>query len=95
MVSSNSKYDQVMRGEDSFLLPEKLGHAIFKTKCAQCHAEPLFTDYSYRNIGIPLEPYLNDIGTDKYTVAEFNQKLQELGSTLNFNASSSQFTVSV
>ncbi len=62
MVSSNSKYDQVMRGEDSFLLPEKLGHAIFKTKCAQCHAEPLFTDYSYRNIGIPLEPYLNDIG---------------------------------
>ena len=42
-----------------------------------------------------LVSYLNYIGTDKYTVAEFNQKLQELGSTLNFNASSSQFTVSV
>jgi len=62
MVSSNSKYDQVMRGEDSFNLPEKLGHAIFKTKCAQCHTEPLFTDYSYRNNGMPLEPYLKDLG---------------------------------
>jgi predicted Zn-dependent peptidase len=43
----------------------------------------------------PLVSYLNYIGTDKYTVDEFNQKLQELGSTLNFNASAAQFTVSV
>jgi len=62
MVSSNSKYDRVMRGEDSFLLSEKLGHDIFKTKCAQCHAAPLFTDYSYRNTGMPLEPFLKDLG---------------------------------
>lgn len=62
MVSSNSKYDRVMRGVDRFSLPEQLGYAIFKTKCVQCHTEPLFTDYSYRNIGMPLEPYLNDRG---------------------------------
>lgn len=62
MVSSNSKYDRVMRGEDQFVLSEQLGYAIFKTKCIQCHTEPLFTDYSYRNIGMPLEPYLNDLG---------------------------------
>ena len=43
----------------------------------------------------PLASYLNYIGTDKYSVEEFNKKLQELGSTLSFNASASQFTVSV
>ena len=43
----------------------------------------------------PLASYLNYIGTDKYTVDEFNKKLQVLGSTLNFNATASQFTVSV
>ena len=43
----------------------------------------------------PLVSYLNYIGTNKYTVDEFNKKLQVLGSTLNFNASASQFTVSV
>lgn len=62
MVSSNSKYDRVMRGEDQFALSEQLGYAIFKTKCVQCHTEPLFTDYSYRNIGMPIEPFLNDLG---------------------------------
>jgi cytochrome c peroxidase len=51
-----------MRGEDSFLLPEKLGYDIFKTKCAQCHTEPLFTNYSYTNIGMPLDPFLKDLG---------------------------------
>ncbi len=43
----------------------------------------------------PLVSYLNYIGTDKYSVDEFNQKLQELGSTLSFNVSASQFTISV
>ncbi len=35
------------------------------------------------------------MGTDKYTVDEFNEKLQQLGSTLGFNANSSQFTITV
>lgn len=62
MVSSNSKYDRVMQGADSFNLPEKLGYAIFKSKCSSCHTEPLFTDFSYRNTGMPLEPFLQDMG---------------------------------
>ena len=33
LVSSNSKYDKVMRGEASFILPEQLGYDIFKKKC--------------------------------------------------------------
>ena len=43
----------------------------------------------------PLVSYLNYVGTDIYTVDQFNEKLQQLGSTLSFNAGSSQFTISV
>jgi cytochrome c peroxidase len=62
LVSSNSKYDQVMRGEATFLLPEQLGYDIFKQKCSSCHKEPLFTDLSYRNTGLPVDNTLNDFG---------------------------------
>ncbi len=67
MVSNNSKYDRVMRGEDSFNLPQKLGYDIFKQKCASCHAEPLFTDLSYRNTGFPVDSFLMDYGRMKIT----------------------------
>jgi cytochrome c peroxidase len=67
LVSSNSKYDRVMRGEDSFILPEKLGYAIFQKKCTGCHTEPMFTDNSYRNTGIPTDRYLNDLGRMRIT----------------------------
>ena len=56
-----------MQGIDSFTLPEKLGFTIFKNKCSSCHTEPLFSDYSYRNTGIPLEPYLQDEGRMRIT----------------------------
>lgn len=67
LVSSNSKYDKVMRGEASFILPEQLGYDIFKKKCASCHAEPFFTDFSYRNTGMPVDSYLSDMGRMKIT----------------------------
>ncbi|HWB25175.1 MAG TPA: cytochrome c peroxidase [Chitinophagaceae bacterium] len=67
MVSDNSKYDRVMRGEDSFNLPERLGYEIFQKKCQSCHPPPFFTDFSYRNTGIPEDKYLNDIGRMRIT----------------------------
>lgn len=67
MVSSNSKYDRVMRGEDSFNLPQRLGYAMFKQKCEGCHTEPMFTDYSYRNVGLPIDSFLFDYGRMKIT----------------------------
>jgi len=67
LVSSNSKYDRVMRGEDSFILPEQLGHAIFNSKCAGCHAAPFFTDFSYRNTGMPSDNSIPDMGRMKVT----------------------------
>jgi cytochrome c peroxidase len=62
LVSNNSKYDKMQRGETTFNLAEQLGYDIFKNKCGVCHKEPLFNDLSFRNIGIPVDPFLNDYG---------------------------------
>ena len=53
-VSSNSKYDSVLRNQTTsvFNESEERGYAIFKTKCNTCHTEPLFTDQSFRNNGL-------------------------------------------
>lgn len=62
MVSADSKYDKVKKGETSFGVYEEMGYTVFKAKCASCHKEPLFTDFSYRNIGLPINPSLRDHG---------------------------------
>jgi cytochrome c peroxidase len=62
LVSANSKYDKVKRGEAGFTTQELNGYNTYKIKCANCHPEPLFTDYSYRNIGLPVDNFLNDFG---------------------------------
>jgi len=67
IVSNNSKYDKVKRGEATFSLAEQLGYGIFQTKCSSCHQEPLFTDFSYRNIGLTLDNTLKDAGRMKVT----------------------------
>ncbi len=62
LVSANAKYDRVMRLQDSFTEEEQKGYQLFQANCSSCHREPLFTDYSYRNIGLPVDPFLNDYG---------------------------------
>ncbi|MEZ4858543.1 MAG: cytochrome c peroxidase [Flavobacteriaceae bacterium] len=64
MVSSNSKYDKYKRKEEGVTLtPQELnGLAIFENKCSSCHATDLFTDQTYRNNGLPINPQLNDKG---------------------------------
>lgn len=62
LVSSNSKYDKVLKGEATFNSTEQLGYTIFKQKCSGCHKEPLFTDFSFRNIGLQIDYTLNDLG---------------------------------
>lgn len=66
LISANSKYDKVKRGEASFNAYEQNGYDVFKAKCATCHKEPLFTDNSYRNNGLELNRF-NDIGRQKIT----------------------------
>jgi cytochrome c peroxidase len=77
IVSYNSPYDKIKRGEAVFTPQEENGYQVFKTKCAGCHPEPLFTDFSYRNIGLPVDPILNDLGRIRVTgIADDNLKFK-------------------
>lgn len=77
IISANSKYDKVKKGESSFTTQEESGYQLFKNKCSSCHTEPMFTDYSFRNIGLPVDPLLNDLGKARVTGrAEDNLKFR-------------------
>lgn len=67
LVSSNSKYDKVIRNEDEFTEQEQKGYTLFKTNCASCHNEPLFTNEKFENNGLAIDTTLNDIGRMKIT----------------------------
>jgi cytochrome c peroxidase len=67
LISADAKYDKVKRGEANFTAQELEGYTVFKNKCVACHAEPLFTDLSYRNNGLALHPALKDYGRMRIT----------------------------
>ncbi|HEV7621936.1 MAG TPA: cytochrome c peroxidase [Flavisolibacter sp.] len=67
MVSANSKYDKMLSGSSVFSSQEQNGYQVFKSKCNSCHAEPLFSDFSFRNTGLDLDPFLNDYGRMRIT----------------------------
>ncbi len=56
--SFSSKYDAYLAGRAHFTGQEQRGMALFngKANCSGCHVPPLFTDYSYDNLGIPKNP---------------------------------------
>ena len=64
LYSYNSKYDRYYRGENgvTFTTSELNGYNLFKSKCANCHKEPLLTDESFRNNGLVPNPLINDSG---------------------------------
>lgn len=66
-ISSNAKYDSVMRNEMTFTTTEQAGYAVYQSKCASCHTEPLFTDFSFRNNGIGIG-FNNDSGRYEVTL---------------------------
>ncbi len=67
LVSAESKYDSVMRHSAEFTAQEKNGYRLFKLHCSSCHTEPLFTNYSFQNNGLPLDTMLKDLGRMKVT----------------------------
>lgn len=69
-VSSNSRFDHYRRNETGGTLTqdELDGYAIFNQKCASCHATDLFTDNSFRNNGLAVNPQVDDVG--RYRVTE-------------------------
>ena len=66
----SSKYDEFLRGNAALSIQELRGLALFnspvKGNCAACHPSgrgadgsmPLFTDFSYDNLGVPRNPAL-------------------------------------
>ena len=68
MVSADSKYDKILKNEGSqFTAEEETGKVLFDQKCATCHAGVLFTDQSYRNNGLPIDPEYDDEGRSRVT----------------------------
>jgi len=60
-----SKYDYWLKGRARLTGQEQLGLRLFngKANCANCHVAPLFTDYTYDNLGVPrnpLNPFYNE-----------------------------------
>ena len=71
MVSSNSKYDMHVRNENGVVLADYQlqGLALFKQKCATCHATDLFTDQTYRNNGYSaVQDFQRDKGREEITL---------------------------
>ena len=63
----SAKYDYVQAGKAEFTPEEKAGYELFRSKsthCNECHRdggpgeEPLFTDFTASNLGVPANPAL-------------------------------------
>lgn len=67
LVSSESKYDSVMRKQQVFTSQEQNGYTLFRTHCNSCHAEPLFSDFSFERNGLSPDPKLQDKGRMEIT----------------------------
>jgi len=58
----SSRFDQSRSGMSKMTVPERIGFALFngKGKCKLCHPangrQPLFTDFSFDNLGMPKNP---------------------------------------
>lgn len=73
LTSSNSRFDKYRRNEPGGVLSsdEVEGYALFNQKCARCHASDIFTDNSFRNNGLSINPQIQDNG--RYHVTELEQ----------------------
>ncbi len=69
LISANSKFDQVQRGEVQFTPQEKRGWTIFfdagypttpMAECSHCHTDPLFTNLDFSNNGLDESNSLNE-----------------------------------
>jgi cytochrome c peroxidase len=68
LVSFDSKFDQVQRGEADFTIAEQRGWTIFfdaspavpHAECNHCHVDPLFTTLAFENNGVEVVKSLDD-----------------------------------
>jgi cytochrome c peroxidase len=67
IISADSKFDRYKKGQASLTAAEQSGYQLYQAKCAVCHPEPMFTDFSFRNIGLPIDTFLKDYGRMRVT----------------------------
>jgi cytochrome c peroxidase len=77
----SAKYDYVMAGKAEFTPEEKVGYEMFRSKithCNECHRdggpgeEPLFTDFTASNLGLPpnlAQPFYKESTPDQFGYA--------------------------
>lgn len=70
MISTDSKYDRVKQGKESFSADESQGMSLFQQKCASCHSGELFTDESFRNTGMYYNTQFKDAGRYRVTLEQ-------------------------
>ena len=70
LISSQSKYDSVIQNQATFTLQENNGYVLFKKNCVSCHTEPLFTNYTFQNIGLPVDTSLRYYG--RYSITHLS-----------------------
>ncbi|MDP4664585.1 MAG: c-type cytochrome, partial [Salibacteraceae bacterium] len=61
-------------GEITFSAQETRGYDLFKANCNSCHTEPLFTNGSFQNNGLPLDSLLGDTGRMMVTKNEADNR---------------------
>ena len=101
----DSKYDQFLKGDANLTDQEMRGLTLFKAEdkgnCAACHpadiqadgTHPLFTDFTYDNLGVPKNPSI-----PFYDLDDFNPEGKDftdlgLGGVLNDNNENGKFRV--
>jgi cytochrome c peroxidase len=74
IVSTNSPYDQYLKGNlDALTDDQKSGLILFngKARCANCHYGPMLSDYDFHCMGIPENPDSPHFPADSGKFAEF------------------------
>lgn len=87
LVSANSKYDKVQKGEQTYTEQEKNGYLLFKKNCDVCHTEPLFSTYQFASNGLPVDSTLNDAGRWKITARKEDSLLFKIPGLRNLSFS--------
>lgn len=85
LVSANAKYDRVKLGKEEFTVQEKNGYNLFRLNCANCHKEPLFSNYNFENNGLSIDPTLKDLGRFIVTQNENDKRKFKVPSLRNLS----------
>lgn len=62
LVSASARYDSVRAGATQFNAQEAKGYRLYQRHCSACHAEPLFSGYTFSRNGLPVDTTLEDLG---------------------------------